>query len=827
MFLGGDVWPQTEAALLWYGWNRYEELIGLKRFTNGWSGSDVLVFQPRLAPGARRRGEKLADNWGSLILVKTADAASVCKEWGKFQEFLADRLHPFMARNEAFLPAQPVFAHTQDLQDRQQDPREASPRATIVGSFLGGGLLEVEPLELMARGAFDPDRCRAVIERLFGTLSAWYAGWMERPLGEWTTMFGPDGGRKEPLKLFDKYDLREKKDRDKYTEALGLAWERDFSRESHLSHHLLGKKEPDGLLHRLCQIPVRFSVAHGDLHPRNILTDRANIWLLDFGETGFVPTLFDFTKLEVYLRLYCLDMAAAKDIEENTFALEKCLLDHMVGSEGSLEPVRALAPGLGVSAQELVKVAHFIARIRREAAPYCVGAVDRKDYLAVLYLTVLQTLQYANKNPEWGNNYRLLIALSYFLEDVLSRAVGLREFPRMRVPMDFKCLLSRDWLAARGAPQRVVYFLEREDGCRALAPLVATRGVMQGPYHHLDVFDHTLLVLAYLEEIVQAADPLAGLLDPAELDRRVGESLRQQGISLPPPFPNPDDGVRPDVGTLEPLLNGLRDCLQKELDAEAVALLKWSVLFHDVGKTATRCLSVPRWKEDAAPVQFWGHEVYGLRLVAEHLAYVFPKEPPRARIENLIRRHHYHNLLAMKYHDAVQNPDANQKIERLKRCVADLRNCPFKEFQGQWELVRAALFREEAVGEGEPARLVRREDFPLLLLHGYADSLASRGPQCLLPLHRRAELYLTFLAAWQNQNVFEELNEGWQKCLAVVTRKENQALHALVQDCGLRGADLGKVLNLLRDWAWEQVRGGAGCPTPEAVVARAREELHP
>ena len=48
--------PQTQAALRWYGWDRFQSLVGLKRFTSGLSGSDVLVVQPLLRkPGGAPR----------------------------------------------------------------------------------------------------------------------------------------------------------------------------------------------------------------------------------------------------------------------------------------------------------------------------------------------------------------------------------------------------------------------------------------------------------------------------------------------------------------------------------------------------------------------------------------------------------------------------------------------------------------------------------------------------------------------------------------------------------------------------------------------------
>src|SRR5262249_39815840 len=146
------------------------------------------------------------------------------------------------------------------------------------------------------------------------------------------------------------------------------------------------------------------------------------------------------------------------------------------------------------------------------------------------YLTVLNLLQYASQNLAPPMSYRWLLSLAWVLERVLCGIAGLRPFDRRRMAMDHAFLISRDWLRAPRAPQRVKHLLDSEDGRKALAPLAATRDVWQGTAHHLDVFNHTLLVLAYVEGLLE--DPLAGFLDPAALDRRVARAIQNQGIEL-------------------------------------------------------------------------------------------------------------------------------------------------------------------------------------------------------------------------------------------------------------------------------------------------------
>ncbi|MEW6263769.1 MAG: HD domain-containing protein [Thermodesulfobacteriota bacterium] len=92
------------------------------------------------------------------------------------------------------------------------------------------------------------------------------------------------------------------------------------------------------------------------------------------------------------------------------------------------------------------------------------------------------------------------------------------------------------------------------------------RDCRQGGFHHLDVLDHTLLALARLEEFL--ADP---------------------NLACP--------GHVPEIKAY--LANSFRP-----------ALLKLTVLFHDLGKPAAR-------SEDATGVHFFGHEKIGEKTAAD------------------------------------------------------------------------------------------------------------------------------------------------------------------------------------------------------------------
>jgi uncharacterized protein associated with vWA-MoxR-VMAP ternary system/HD domain-containing protein len=771
---------QMRAALLWYSWRRYSEVIALKRFTSGKSGSQVLVFRPKLrepvfdnpkvaqsyVPGV------IGSAWGSYLLVKTGPHHKVCEEWDRFETFLRDRLHPFMARSEAFLTTRTVDTGDTPLHD-----------ATLIGSFLGGELMQAEPFETLAQGTSNVERCETILARLFSVMATWYGGSDVRPLRDWKDLFDFDADGR--LRLFGKFDLTARADRDRFAGA--LAWDVAFVKEAHLSDHLIGRHH-DGLLHRIAGLDARYSLVHGDLHPRNILADRDDVWLLDFGEAGVAPTLVDFAKLEVYLRMWCLRLSAdVQNFEDAAFAFENHMLDHMTASEGSLEPVCALADGLGATPSALLKIAHCIADIRRHALRYSLGSPDRRDYLAVLYLTVLRTVRYAGSSPELAYNFRLLITLSWILDDVLSRVVGIEPFERDQVRLDPRLLVDRQLVAAPGAPGRVVYLMGRRDGQMALAPLSATRGVLQSLQHHLDVYDHTLLVLAYVEALID--DPVAGFCDPGALAARTRQALGAQGIALGG-LQTERSEPPPSLGHLTDALDDVRALLARALGGESWLLLKWVALFHDVGKPATRGMTRGRSKREKT--QFLGHEVYGMQLVADHLDRLFPEPEQRVVMDQLIRWHHTHHSVVARYLEAPRLAAINQALTTLELPADEDRFLtPYLDAEAG---ARAPLF-------------------PLLMLHGFADTLACRGTGSG-PVAPVAEIDLTLLALYARYPKIRS-----RKDLSARFKEMTRGLDAAI---AVTGPPLGRLSRELRAWFMSEC-AAATIPTREQVIAKAAE----
>lgn len=766
--------PGSLAALYWYGWRRYSEVVGLRRFTSGKSGSDVLVFRPRLRdpeepilthgvlPGV------VSECWGSCLLVKTGSRKSVLEEWTRYQTFLRDRLHPFMSRSEELVTVRPIGIAARE-----------ETGATVIGSFLGGDLLQAESFEQLVAGGSSAGRCNDVLDRLFSILGTWYSGHSVRPLGDWSKVFDRTD-ESAPMQLFGSFDFHQDSDRRRYGAA--LAWDIPFIEHRHLRQHLLGRSGADaapGLLPELMTWPVRFSLAHGDLHTRNILADDDNVWVLDFGQAGIQPTLFDFAKLEVYLRLWCLSLdPLATSVPDAARRFENLLLDHMTGSESSLEPVLKLSRDMGAEPQQLQRIASCICHIRRHAQPYGLECPDRRDYLAVLYLTVLNTLQFAGSDRELVQNFRLLVSLAWVLEDVLSRMAGLKPHDRRRLAADPRRLVTPLWLSGDSAPARVEYLMRSGDDSRALAPLAATRGVLQNDHHHLDVFDHTLLVLGGVERLL--SDPLDALLNPAALDEQIRQDLRQQGLSRLTEAPRLPEGERPDTAVIEPLLDDLRGLLATSRTDEARDILKWSALLHDVGKPATRRINLGGGGR--INVQFLGHELYGLQIVASHLRQLFPDDGDsgnsrRAGIEYLILRHHDHHNLVNRY------AGDDKRLNALRAAVTT-GELPPRELK-------------YLAGFLDPENAEHAELFPLLILHGFADTLACRGPASNRSLCLVAEIDLLLLAVAVRFPAMLQKEESASRFAELTA--------GFCPELGVQGAAAGRLLEHLRAWYLRQM----------------------
>jgi Tfp pilus assembly protein PilF len=132
----------------------------------------------------------------------------------------------------------------------------------------------------------------------------------------------------------------------------------------------------------------RRSVIHGDLHLRNVLVDRdSRPWLIDFGRVREGHTLFDFIKLETYLRLDVLSETAGFTLAEYA-QLEEALAD---ATHYGLWAARLPTD------RELLKAFRVIWAIRRLADCLHPQRTPAETYVRCLLLYNLAVLKYARE----------------------------------------------------------------------------------------------------------------------------------------------------------------------------------------------------------------------------------------------------------------------------------------------------------------------------------------------------------------------------------------------------------------------------------------------
>ncbi len=152
----------------------------------------------------------------------------------------------------------------------------------------------------------------------------------------------------------------------------------------------------------------------------------------------------------------------------------------------------------------------------------------------------------------------------------------------------------RDELVRLFAQRDTVRYLRWMDELGLLAPLLpelaACKGVTQPPHLHTwDAFDHSLVTVARLEEVLGALEVV--------------------------PEPPADAAEPPHRSLLRAELADFQAALQAHLQAELVGgrprfvLLKLMALLHDVGKPETRS------EDEDGAIHFYGHERVGAAMV--------------------------------------------------------------------------------------------------------------------------------------------------------------------------------------------------------------------
>jgi putative nucleotidyltransferase with HDIG domain len=186
------------------------------------------------------------------------------------------------------------------------------------------------------------------------------------------------------------------------------------------------------------------------------------------------------------------------------------------------------------------------------------------------------------------------------LRQAREHAAGLARCSHERVFVELRRIV--------GSPEalRGLELLSRLGATAVVLPeLEALRGVEQNRFHHADVHEHTLEVLARTIALERFATD--GRSHDAELDAAIGER-------------------RADVAALlaEPLADGLTR-------GEA---LRWGALLHDAAKPLTRGV-----RPSDGRVTFIGHDERGARLAREVLGRLRTSERLRAHVAALARQH--------------------------------------------------------------------------------------------------------------------------------------------------------------------------------------------
>jgi len=180
--------------------------------------------------------------------------------------------------------------------------------------------------------------------------------------------------------------------------------------------------------------------------------------------------------------------------------------------------------------------------------------------------------------------------------DAETLAAAAQRAPRLREVAAERVFAELKRIVAAPDPLAGIELMERVGAVDAVLPeLAALGGVEQSPYHHLDVYRHTLAVLAEAVELER--DPVAVF----------GE----------------EHGLAVAALLAEPLAD----------DITRGTALRFGALFHDVAKPQTRAVS------EEGRVSFWHHDSQGAELSRAILARLHASERLRAHVAALTRHH--------------------------------------------------------------------------------------------------------------------------------------------------------------------------------------------
>jgi hypothetical protein len=213
-------------------------------------------------------------------------------------------------------------------------------------------------------------------------------------------------------------------------------------------------------------------------------------------------------------------------------------------------------------------------------------------------------------------------------------------------------------------------------------------------------------------------------------------------------------------------------------------------------------------------VQFLGHEVYGLQLLSGLLEFLFPEADQRGRVQGLIRWHHVHHQIGQRY---------KTEPARLTTLIEGLRTLDPANEELRW------------LGKSfDPSSPDYQPDFPLLILLGYVDSLACRGPDTKAPITDVARIdlaLLTLAALYPRLRAREQTAQRGREEASRLFREASDQLQA--EDGKQPGAWKRRwesaIMPELRPWYEDQrlrrERDGQPGPSLDEVLDQARAIL--
>lgn len=136
-------------------------------------------------------------------------------------------------------------------------------------------------------------------------------------------------------------------------------------------------------------LAARRSFVHGDLHLRNVLVDQfGKSWLIDFAKITQRHNLFDFIKMEIYVRLMALAQVSGAFSLDEYVQFEQLLNDAALGRSLTLP-----------NNLQLKKAYQVISNIRQIARKYMGPEPDFKnEYFPALFLYGLAMIKYYQPN---------------------------------------------------------------------------------------------------------------------------------------------------------------------------------------------------------------------------------------------------------------------------------------------------------------------------------------------------------------------------------------------------------------------------------------------